>query len=88
MNSNLKYNFDLKEVLIRTIKYFIEGSMVALAALYIPGKDHRLKSDEVLMIALVASVVFALLDMYAPSVGISMRQGAGFGLGAKLIGFP
>ena len=44
--------------------------------------------EEVLMIAVTAAAVFALLDMYSPSIGASMRQGAGFGLGANLVGFP
>ena len=33
-------------------------------------------------------VGFALLDVLAPSVGVTTRQGAGFGLGANLVGFP
>jgi hypothetical protein len=39
-------------------------------------------------LALVAAAVFALLDVLAPSVGATARQGAGFGLGANLVGFP
>jgi len=31
---------------------------------------------------------FALLDVYAPSVGSSARTCAGFGIGAPLVGFP
>ena len=38
--------------------------------------------------ALVAAAVFALLDVLAPSIGVTARQGAGFGLGANLVGFP
>ena len=37
---------------------------------------------------MVAAVSFALLDLLAPAVGLTMRQGAGFGLGANLVGFP
>jgi hypothetical protein len=40
------------------------------------------------MIALVATATFAILDIYAPSVGASARTGAGFGIGAGLVGFP
>jgi len=40
------------------------------------------------MIALVALSTFAVLDIYAPSVGASARTGAGFGIGAGLVGFP
>jgi hypothetical protein len=44
--------------------------------------------SEVGMIALVAAATFGILDAYAPSVGSSARTGAGFGIGAHLVGFP
>jgi hypothetical protein len=44
--------------------------------------------EEVLSVAVVAAVVFGILDTLAPSVGGSARAGAGFGLGANLVGFP
>jgi hypothetical protein len=59
---------------------------VAIAAFVLPGKT--LKVGEVGMIALVATATFAILDIYAPSVGAGARQGAGFGIGANLVGFP
>ena len=78
--------FDLKEIGKRAAKYFVEGAMVAIAAYFIPrrgkGGSSLLNWEEVLMIALTAAATFALLDMYAPSVGCSARQGAGFGIGA------
>ena len=52
----------------------------------LPGKV--LKLSEIAMIALTALATFAILDIYAPSVGSSARQGAGFGIGANLVGFP
>jgi len=36
----------------------------------------------------VGVVVFAILDLLSPAVGLTARQGAGFGLGANLVGFP
>jgi hypothetical protein len=47
-----------------------------------------MKLSEIAMIALVAIATFAVLDVYAPSVGSSARSGAGFGIGANLVGFP
>jgi hypothetical protein len=47
-----------------------------------------LKLSEIGMIAMVALATFAILDIYAPSVGASARTGAGFGIGAHLVGFP
>jgi hypothetical protein len=68
------------------VKYLLEGLAVAVAAFVIPGKT--MKWGEVAMIALVATATFAILDIYAPSVGSSARTGAGFGIGANLVGFP
>ena len=74
------------EVLKRFFKYLVEGLMVAIAAYVFPRK--KMNPDEVLMIAVVASATFAILDMYAPTIGHTARQGAGFGIGASLVGFP
>ena len=80
-------SLDLAEVARRALKYIVEGGAVALAAFYIPtGK--KLKIEEVLMIALTAAATFAILDMYVPSIGATARSGAGFGIGANLVGFP
>jgi hypothetical protein len=76
----------LSDVLTRLVKYALEGLAVAVAAYLLPGKV--LKLSEIAMIALVALATFAILDIYAPSVGSSARTGAGFGIGASLVGFP
>lgn len=73
-------------VLKRFFKYVAEGLMVAIAAYVFPKK--KMNPDEIIMIALVASATFAILDMYAPTIGATARQGAGFGIGATLVGFP
>lgn len=74
------------DLVTRGIKYALEGLAVAIAAYLIPGK--KLKLEEIGMLALTALAVFAILDIYAPSIGSSARTGAGFGLGAGLVGFP
>ena len=66
--------------------YLIEGLVIAAAAIFIPKK--ALPLDEVATLAVLAAVVFAILDAVSPSVGVTARQGAGFGLGANLVGFP
>jgi hypothetical protein len=76
----------VSDVLTRLVKYALEGLAVAVAAYLLPGKV--LKFSEIAMIALVALATFAILDVYAPSVGSSARSGAGFGIGASLVGFP
>ena len=79
-------NADVREMMTRAIKYLVEGLMVAVAAFFIPQKGMKL--EEVGLIAFTAAATFAVLDMFAPSVGHSVRQGAGFGIGANLVGFP
>jgi hypothetical protein len=74
------------DLLTRVLKYLLEGLAVAVAAFVIPGKT--MKYGEVAMIALTATATFAILDIYAPSVGSSARTGAGFGIGAGMVGFP
>jgi hypothetical protein len=77
---------DMNDILARAVKYLLEGLAVAIVAYMIPGKV--LKLSEIGMIALTALATFAILDIYAPSVGASARTGAGFGVGAGLVGFP
>jgi hypothetical protein len=79
-------SIDMSDILTRLVKYALEGLAVAIAAYMLPGKV--LKLSEIGMIALTALATFAILDVYAPSVGSSARSGAGFGIGANLVGFP
>ena len=78
--------FDLGELLRRVVKYLVEGLMVAIAAYAIPKRSLNL--DEVLLISLTAAATFSVLDTYVPAMGVSARSGAGFGIGANLVGFP
>jgi ABC-type Co2+ transport system permease subunit len=84
--SNLASMLDLGELVRRAIKYLVEGLMVALAAYAIPKRS--LNMDEVALIALTAAATFTILDTYLPSMAVSARSGAGFGIGANLVGFP
>ncbi len=79
--------FDLNEIITRIVKYLVEGLAVGLAATFV-AKKGKLSMEEVVIIGLVAAAVFAILDLFAPSVGYTARQGAGFGMGARLVGFP
>ncbi len=78
---------DVRELLKRAIKYLVEGLMVAIAAYAIP-KGKGLSLDEVALIALTAAATFSILDTFIPSMGTTARTGAGFGIGANLVGFP
>ena len=86
MLQKLAQMLDLGELVRRAVKYLVEGVMVALAAYAIPKKSLNL--DEVALIALTAAATFSILDTYVPSMAVSARSGAGFGIGANLVGFP
>jgi len=82
MDSDSNYSFDVREFVTRLLKYFFEGLVVAVAAYAINGK--RTNVGEVVLLGLVASATFSLLDLMAPSVGASVRTGAGLGIGLNL----
>lgn len=73
----------VNEIIKRTIKYLVEGLAVALAAFYIPRK--KMDPQEILMIAITASAIFAVLDMYSPTIAQGARHGAGFGIGMGMV---
>ena len=77
---------NVAELVKRVIKYLVEGLMVAIAAFAIPKRSLNL--EEIALIALTAAATFAILDTYIPSMGVTARSGAGFGIGANLVGFP
>jgi len=76
--------FDFSELIKRAIKYIVEGIIVALAAYAIPKKS--LNVEEVIIIALTAAATFSVLDVFIPSMGAGVRNGASTGLGINLIG--
>ena len=79
---------DFNEVASRALKYLLEGLVVGVAAVLIPSRNKQLKIEEAVMLGLTAAAVFAVLDMFAPSVGGSAKTGAGFGIGAGLVQWP
>ena len=80
------FSFDGSEILVRFFKYAFEGLVVATAAYFIPGRNMH--PEEILIIGLIAAATFAVLDLFAPSIGSSVRTGAGLGVGFGLTGFP
>ena len=77
---------NVAELVRRIIKYLVEGLMVAIAAYAIPKRS--LNVEEIVLIALTAAATFSILDTYVPTMGVSARSGAGFGIGANLVRFP
>lgn len=78
-------DINIQEMIKRVIRYLIEGGAVAMAAYYIPKKKMEL--EEIAIIAVTAAAIFAVLDMYAPSIASAARQGTGFGIGAAQVGY-
>jgi hypothetical protein len=80
-------DFSLVDLLASLLKYLVEGLVVALVAVIVlnPKKPNF---GEILTIGVAAFATFALLDTFTPGIGVTARQGAGFGLGANLVGFP
>lgn len=78
------FNVDFKEIIKRTIKYLIEGIVVGAVAYFIT--KHRVDFKDVVMIGVTAAFVFAILDIYSPTVSLGARFGAGFGIGQALFG--
>lgn len=81
----MHYLFGDSEAVNQFIKYLIEGVAVTGLSMYL--SKNRLSLRELFLIGLTAAATFWLLDVFAPSVGSGTRQGAGFGLGARLVGF-
>ena len=79
-------DLSVTELVTRVIKYLLEGLAVAVAMIVIPRRVPNI--EEIISVSVVAALVFAILDLLSPSVGLTARQGAGFGLGANLVGFP
>jgi ABC-type Co2+ transport system permease subunit len=77
---------NIGELVKRIIKYLVEGLMVAIAAYAIPKRS--LNIEEIVLIALTAAATFSILDTYVPSMGVTARSGAGFGIVANLVKFP
>ena len=76
----------LGDVVLRLLKYLVEGLAVAAVAWMITYKNKKLAGTEVFMLGVTAGATFAILDLFSPAVGSGVRQGAGFGMGFGLVG--
>jgi len=66
---DITYAVDSTEVIKRIFKYLIEALVIAIAAKYIPKQE--LKLNEIIMIAITGAAVFAILDLYSPTVRVT-----------------
>lgn len=82
----MEASFDIQEMFTRIIKYLLEGIVVGIVASILP--DKPLSVDKIVLLGLTAAAMFSILDLVAPAISTSARQGAGLGLGFNLVGFP
>ena len=82
----MDYTFDTQEMFTRLVKYLMEGLVVGIVAAVLPSKS--LTFQEILLLALTAASIFAILDLVAPAIGASARQGVGLATGFGVMGFP
>jgi len=75
---------DFNELLKRAIKYLVLGLVIAIVAYSIP--KQRLRVEEIVVVGLSAAATFAILDIFAPSIGQAARTGAGYGIGLGVTG--
>jgi hypothetical protein len=80
------FSVDGKEIVIRIIKYLLEGSAVAAAVALIPKKTPSI--EEIIVIGLISAATFSILDMLAPSISTGFRTGVGFSLAGTMVGWP
>lgn len=82
-------SYDVSSVLtsfgVNLLKYLVEGLAVAVAMAFV---SQKIMLKQIVTVALVAMAMFAVLDFFTPGIAVTARQGAGFGLGANLVGFP
>lgn len=88
-DDKFNYNYDpftynYIDILKRAIKYLVEGCVVAFVAhTFTKGK---LEMNEILMIGITASFVFAMLDTFSPTISLGARLGTGLTLGPSIFG--
>ena len=81
----MSYTFDTEELFKRLVKYLMEGLVVGIVAAVLPSKS--LSFQEILLLALTAASIFAILDLIAPAIGASARQGVGLATGFNMVPF-
>jgi ABC-type thiamin/hydroxymethylpyrimidine transport system permease subunit len=64
------------------IKYIVQGIAVALAAYVIPNRKTNI--NEIMIISIISSLTFFVLDIFTDDIAQGARLGTGFGIGMAL----
>jgi hypothetical protein len=76
---------DTRELCRRVVKYLLMGIVIAVSTLILPKQKIDLES--VLALSLISGATFAIIDTFIPTMSYPVQLGAGFGIGAGLVGF-
>ena len=68
-NSITKNNLNVLEKSKRIIKYILMGFIILVAVRYIPNQP--IETKEIIMIGLISSISFGMLDMVCPSIKVT-----------------
>jgi hypothetical protein len=72
-----------------SIKYIIQGFIIAITAYYIPvmykTSLRKPTMNEILSISLTAALTMFMLDYFISEVGFGAKLGAGFTIGKNLV---
>ena len=63
---------NIREVIRRIVKYFVLVLVVAFAAFSVP--KNKLDNSEVFWIAVIAGIMFSILDSVTPSIKIQIEK--------------
>ena len=77
--------FDSRELCKRVVKYLLMGVIIAIVTVILP--KQKLDLESVIAISLIAGATFAIIDTFIPTMSYPVQLGAGFGIGAGLVGF-
>ena len=73
----------IKTIISKVVKYLVEGLAVALAAYYIPKR--KLELAEIAAIGVSAAAIFAIIDVFGPSLSDPVKTGMGLGIGVLAV---
>ena len=76
---------DTHELCRRVVKYLLMGVVIAISTLILP--KQKIDFESVLALALISGATFAIIDTFIPTMSYPVQLGAGFGIGAGLVGF-
>ena len=65
------FDVHIKERIKRVFKYLVHWMALLLALQFVPGETRQLEWSEILIISTIGSIVFAVLDIYSPSISDS-----------------